>query len=1126
MNRNQFLFLLFFLLFFQTISYSQTQDNLLNKRIILKSGSYKLKILVEAVNTSNSVVITYNGEYISPEGLVTVTVKNPTIQQLLSDIEKSLSVSCLIRNNFIILQPKQQDNTFKITGLITDENTEEPLPGANIFIKNTLMGTITDDKGTFELILDNRNQELKISYIGYKTEYIDLSKTLNNDLKISLEPDVNFISEVKVVSKLRKFYNLDLGRPLETMNSFAIENTNVNNVSDILNGRFAGIWGTQTSGMPGDHQRIYIRGISSIFGSVDPLYVIDGVSVPMVNLRTLGIADLNTHDIENITILKDASSTALFGFQGGNGVILIDTKHEKKRNEISFYTKQGVQWFPARYDLMGTEDFLASMDSSESKIGIHIRQYYPAYSDTLANTDWQDRIFQAGKISEYQLSGSGTFLNTGFYLSGNYMNNLGIIKNSSYTRYSLAANIGRTFFKKLSIELGYRGSVQENRNNLDGYGGNQVIFEGINKSPCLLSTPSEFYYLNSNEFAYRIYQEYNPLSSYRSIDSVILKTKKTLDVATNMFRGALRYDFTDHLYLKFSSDISLRKYQYLTDIQKDSVELRGTYQRNNDLTPRIVYIKSDENVIVVNYMLNLKWGEKINNHEFSVFSGLKFYKDLVYWSDTVANEWGLGNEEYNSISTSDDAYIRNSMSIHGPSGNVYRNINSILGNFNYNYKAKYFVSLAGNYENLIEGTDLNEKQFFPSVAVSWDIAREKFLDGLHFMNHLKIYSSWGRAGNYPLNGLSQDIYSYETHVNWNDTTQSGKYIDQLANHSLKPEIVEEYNVGASIDLFKNSRVMASFDIYNKINRNLIIMRDIPGYFGGGEMFYNIGEIETRGKEITIEILPVLTENITWYSKFNFTSYAQKVNKLDLDSVIKFMNTDDILLPSFMITQNQDLGVIYGYKYLGSRATVDYQGTALSRAYYNGLFYLNADSSNARLEINDMVPIGNSIPRLIMNWYNSFSFKNITMDMLWSAVLGVDKYNSTRAATYVAGTNREINTFIYDSIYAIASTSLNNGSSSEQDPYAGAFYQSSYFVEDASFIRLKQLVFSYSPEWKLCNRIDMKFSLILENLVTLTHYKGYDPETSIYTDNNFSDNAIDRGAYPNPKSFYISITLTY
>ena len=320
--------------------------------------------------------------------------------------------------------------------------------------------------------------------------------------------------------------------------------------------------------------------------------------------------------------------------------------------------------------------------------------------------------------------------------------------------------------------------------------------------------------------------------------------------------------------------------------------------------------------------------------------------------------------------------------------------------------------------------------------------------------------------------------------------------------------------------------MASFDIYNKINRNLIIMRDIPGYFGGGEMFYNIGEIETRGKEITIEILPVLTENITWYSKFNFTSYAQKVNKLDLDSVIKFMNTDDILLPSFMITQNQDLGVIYGYKYLGSRATVGNQGTALSRAYYNGLFYLNADSSNARLEINDMVPIGNSIPRLIMNWYNSFSFKNITMDMLWSAVLGVDKYNSTRAATYVAGTNREINTFIYDSIYAIASTSLNNGSSSEQDPYAGAFYQSSYFVEDASFIRLKQLVFSYSPEWKLCNRIDMKFSLILENLVTLTHYKGYDPETSIYTDNNFSDNAIDRGAYPNPKSFYISITLRY
>lgn len=1117
-----------FLLLTCEFVYSQSSAELLNKKLTVEPGSYKLEKVVELINSSNSMIIAYNSQNISPESLITVTRKNPSIQQLLDDIRKSIPVTYIIRKNYIILKYIQQSNNQVIKGIVTDKSTNAPLFGAYIMINNST-GAISKEDGTFQLTLGSDEKELKISYIGYKTEVISLFTIDSNFLEIKLEPVNKAISEIKVTSKLRKFYNLDIGRPLEAINAKAIENTNLNNVSDVLNGRFAGVWATQTSGMPGDHQRVHIRGISSLFGSVDPLYVIDGVSVPTVNLNTLGISDLNAYDIENITILKDASSSALFGFQGGNGVILIDTKQGGKEKEITFYTKQGIEWFPGRYDLMNTNDFLASMDSSKKKIGVDIRRFYPANSSDLANTDWQDRIFQTGKMSEYQLSASGNLKDVYYHISGNYLKNTGIIRNSSYTRYTVAANLEKVIFKKLTVNIGYRGCIQKNKNNLDGYGGNRIIFEGINKSPCQLSTPDSLYYFDDfmGNFAHRTYQEYNDLNSSRVIDSVIDKTVKTLDVMTNMFRGTLKYELTPHLYLKFSSDVTFREYNYLTNIRLDNKRLWGLYIHSTGSSLRRNYIKSSENIIVINNALNMKWERKFEDHSFSFLSGVKFYKDLVYWSDSVGNNRGSSSYSDNTINLSDDAYIRNSMSLHGPSGNVYRHLNSVLGNLNYNFQEKYFISLAGNYEQLKEGLDLNKKKLFPSVALSWDIAREKIFNSQALLNHLKVYSSWGVAGNYPLNGLSKDIYSNETSVIWNNDTNSGKYIDHLANHQLKQEIVEEYNIGANIDLFKESRLIASFDFFHKLNRNLIILRDIPGYYGGGKMFYNVGEIETKGKELTIEAFPVLTDNFTWYSKFNISTYSQKVNKLAVDSMLKIINTEDILYPSFIIKQNSGLGDIYGYKYDGKWTREDElkKNKVLQYANNRGIKYLNADSTNKTIDVNDMVVIGNSMPKFVLNWENSFSYKTISLNMLWYAVVGVDKYNATRAATYVAATNREINVFIYDSIKGIASPSLNSPNSSAPK-YPGIFYQSSYFVEDASFIRLKQLVITYEPSKKIYDKIGLKLSLIVENLITLTHYKGYDPEATIYTDNNFSDNSIDRGAYPNPKAIFISATLKF
>ena len=844
-----------------------------------------------------------------------------------------------------------------------------------------------------------------------------------------------------------------------------------------------------------------------MFGSVDPLYVIDGVSVPIVNLNSLGIADLNIHDIENVTVLKDASSGALYGFQGGNGVIIIDTKQGGKENHLEFTTKFGFEYFNKRYDLMDTKDFLASLDSSQNKFNLGIRQYYPVYSNTQSSENMQNEIFKVGIIKEYQLSGSGNVKDINYYVSGNYYSHTGIIVNSDYKRYSVSANVEKKFADRASAEIGYRGSLQKNLDNLDTYGGNNLIFQGINKAPLIKSTPDSMYWYNydptSRYLVNRIYLPpyYTSLLGRELTDSLI-NNKKSLNISSQTFRASGKVKITDDIFINAATSLTLRSSDYLTYIRHYYI-----YNYTQWAFPDY-YLSSTENVVILNSQININLHKKIGGHEFNVISGCKFYKDNIYWNLDSSNN---SVENYNMAN---ETYIRGSSLIHGPRGSVIRDINSYLGNFIYNYKQTYFVSFAGNYENIKEGLYLNTAAFFPSVALNWDVAREFNTGLLPWLNHFNLYANWGRSGNYPLNSLSDDLYGQAYQI-INSKIDTGYSVRQLGNHGLKPEMVEEHDFGTSIDLFKNSRVIITSSLYYKTNSNLIIMRNIPAYYGGGQMFGNIGKLQTNGFELGLEVIPVLTQHFLWYSKFNFSTNHETIKQLADYSSIDIPSTD-MLYPDFTINVNGTLGNIMGYKILGPWTNAD-QAALLKNPLHtqyvniNGYKFLNADASDATISTSDKVALGSSIPAYTWNWYNSFSYKNFGVEMIWYAVMGTSKYNATRAASFATGTNRGVNKLISDSSRIFTNP---------------IFYQSSFFVENNSFLRLKELTFSYQPSKKFFNTANLKFSLSFENLVTITPYKGYDPEAAIYTDNTFSDNAIDRGAFPNPQAVYLSITLKF
>lgn len=754
---------------------------------------------------------------------------------------------------------------------------------------------------------------------------------------------------------------------------------------------------------------------------------------------------------------------------------------------------------------MNTKDFLSALDTSQKNNVADIRKYYPAYNNSLESTDWQNVVFRKGVVNEYQLSGSGNLGKTSFYLSGNYYSNEGIIANSDFKRYTIMANIGRNFTKRLSAGLNVRSSFQKNVNNLDLYYGNDIIPMVINKSPLYNSTPDSFYYVMGNGNMDRFNMGRTYMYGYSRIlfgdttsaDQLIRETMNTLNASVSSVNLALKYLLSQNFYINASSSATFRNnnyssYNFICPFYDYDHSTLGDYSE--------YYDKSSEQYILLNQQLNLNYFKMISNHDIKCTIGYRNYADNANWnldSSSIKPDWINDNRE--------NYFLEKNLSSYAKNGSVTRLIQSFVANLNYNYNRKYFLSFILNRENLKVNDLVNVSNWFPSAAINWDISREKILKQVSWLNQLNLYVNWGESGNYPVNAIAGNVYS-SYQYSFSDSIINGKSVSEFANHHLKSEISNEYNAGTNIKLF-NDRVFLTADYYTKINSNLIIMRDIPYYYLGGKMMYNIGKISNNGWEFNLELEPVSTENFNWYSVFAISFNRQKVLDLGNENQINLSSTD-LLIPDFVISENQALGNIYGYKYMGEwNSKVDEENRHQTES--NGSKYFKADTTTNSLGENDKVILGKSIPDYTWHWSNSFRYKNIFVDFLWYGVMGVSKFNSTKASTYMAGTNRGVTEFMQSGRKTLSDT---------------VFYQSSYFVENASFIRLKQVTISYLLPKKIFKFGELKLSLSFENFFTFTHYSGYDPEASINTDNSFSDFGVDRGAYPNPKSVYFTIDL--
>jgi TonB-dependent starch-binding outer membrane protein SusC len=1059
------------------------------ENLVIKLPSQKISVdsIFSLLKVQHNLVVSYSNRYLKKKEIYFST-NELSVKEVIGKIADLNNLNYIVHGNKIILYPQKK---ILINGTLKDSKTNEIIAGAVVKIVHKNQGMITDESGYYSIPVEaGKKNNIQYSFIGYKSLDIVVTAFFDTAIYIKLEKDTTQIDAVNINKKKHEYLQLDIGRPVQTIDAKEISSQSINNASDLLLASLSGVWAVKSSGMPGDHINVRIRGVNSIFGNVDPLYVIDGVTVPSMNLNSLGVADLNIHDIENISVLKDVSSAALYGFQGGNGVVMIDTKKGDRGNHLQFSSKFGIESFNRRYELMNTKDFLASINLNKTYQISNIYKYYPEYSDTLKNENMQNKIFQTGIIKEYQLSGSFNVHKVHYYISGNYYDHSGIIVNSLYKRYTVLANAETQFTDKISVSIGYRNSIQNNKDNLDSYGGNNIIFQGINKSPLIKSTPliyyGDYYGLNKRNYT-EIGYEVEPT------DSIIKNTSKKEDNTSYTLRGSLSIKLTENFIITVFSDFTKREIDYSSDILHYflGIEHMTPYVMKPNIYQTNIKLRSDEDIALLNNQIRMNWEKKIELHEFMVTAGCKIYKDKAHWR-SYSNVSNLDN----NVRNVDEMYIRNSLSVFGPGGTVVRDIKSFLGNVVYSYNQKYFVSAAANYEMLKEGKYINYEALFPSVACSWDLAKEYRFNLPGWINQLQLRVDWGRSGNYSLNSLSY-IQTDSSYYYYSNSYYKGLGIREYGNPLLKPEMVEGYDFGLDLDCFKNSRLILNVDFFSKTNSNLIILRDIPKYYGNGKIFYNIGEMNSSGQEFSIEVIPIWTKKIQWFSRFNWSVNKQYVKKLVDNKTINIAGNN--FFPDFTIRQNEKLGNISGYKIIGPWTADDET---------NSPDYPHAGNYKFT---STKVSLGNSFPDQTWNWNNIFRYDNFSVGILWYASLGARKYNATRAATYAAGTNRDVNNILQGNNAAM---------------FNPEFYRTSFFVEDASFIKLKQLVFTYESKKKLFNSVGLLLTLSFENLVTFTKYKGYDPEASIYSDNRFSDNSVDKGAFPNPRGMYLSLTLNY
>ena len=978
--------------------------------------------------------------------------------------------------------------THQISGKVSDV-AGQPVAGADVFVLGTTNGTTTDQNGNYVLSVSPQDV-IRFAFLGFVDQ--DVKAGNQTVLNVTLVEDTQFLEEVVVVG-YGTIKKSSAAGSQSSVSDKAFADQRVTRIDQALQGRATGVQVTNTGGAPGAEVRIRIRGANSILGDNSPLFVVDGFVGADFN-------DINPNDILSMEVLKDAASTAIYGSRGANGVVLVTTKNGAKNEKVSvsYAGSVSVSNVLKKFDLLNAEEFAQVYNEYNEAVGSSARYTMDDFAKN-GGFDYQDYVFRTALGQQHQLALAGGSNSTQYRVSGNFLKNEGIIKPSEYQRMAINANVNSQINKRLSVRFSGSGIVSSGSRTAGDYtGANGVLTQALGWAP--VTNP----YTEDGG-----YTQNDPYSSVKSNPLSMINDSESINERFNVrVLGGITYEIIDGLKFDFSAAGSKTSTvgkswsgDYISNgkpSSSKSTSTSSTVQTTTQLSYDKTFGKHYINAVVANETQSYKY-ENLNGTATNLlFAYLKYDNLSQAESNTV-------NSGYSSWA-----------------------LLSYLARVNYTYDNRYVLSLSVRRDGSSKFADGNKFSTFPSAALAWNAHNEQFIKNLGVFSTLKVRASYGLTGNQAISSYAT-LSSYNTsgqqYAFSNGTYTSGMNIGNPGNPDLKWETTAQTDLGLELGFF-NGRLTAEIDYYRKDTRDLLMNKQIADYQGGGTITSNIGAIRNSGIEFMVAGDIIAKKNFTWNSSLNYSYLKNQVVDLGeeeyVTSYADFSGSQENI-PEFIYKVGEPLGSIYGLKYLGpwQKSEADEAakyGMKPGDAKYEDL---NGDYQYSG---DDAQIIGHGMPTHTLGWNNTITWNKFTINAFFQGVFGVDKMNYTRMM-YLKATN--------DYRAPTSAEALDRYIPGvQEDAYIPAysstskwFAQSSMFLEDASFIRLKNLSVAYAFKVKRVG--DFSVSLNATNLFTITSYKGIDPEASNLGGGS-SDirQSVDYAAYPNSRTFTLGVNVTF
>jgi len=940
-----------------------------------------------------------------------------------------------------------------IKGVINDEQGETII-GASVIIKGEDTGTTSDMDGRFTLEAPE-GAILVISYIGYHTQEVKVRK--RSLLRVVLKEDNQLLDEVVVVG-YGTVKKSDLTGAVSGVSNRQYKNQPVQRVENILQGRTPGVEVTATSGMPGASMKVRVRGTTSINKSSDPLYVIDGI------ISSSGLDGINPSDIQSMEILKDASSTAIYGSRGSNGVILITTKQGSEgKAQVTFDASVGLSTVRKQYDLLNAYEYATALNDIRGSSTISAEDL-EAYKNGTKGINWTDLLTRTGITQDYRLAISGGNEKVKYLISGNVLDQEAITIMSDYKRYGIRANIGSEVKPWLTISAKLNASSLHKHNE-----GGANWLHVTNFSPTMELKDPETGVYNTDPYNMIGSSPYGEMIVNNS-DSYSYNLNANLTLLFKIMKGLTLsvqggYDYDNSPSYSFRSKLDSPG---AINSASNTNALHNYWQNTNNLT----------------------WQKQFGDHSFTAMGVWEISRSwdsqLKGTGSNLNNEsvgyWNLGNA---AIRDASNSYTEFSLA-------------SGIVRANYDYKKRYFITAALRADGSSKFQGDNKWGYFPSAAVAWDIAQESFMSNQHVLDQLKLRASFGVTGN-------QDIAAYSTlgmlsgaSYGWGTSTSSTGYWGyQFATPGITWEKTYQYDLGLDMSI---GGFNITVDWFKKQTKDLLFQKQVPKYNGGGTYWVNQGKLNNTGVELSLTTFPVKGA-VTWETSLNASYVKNEVADLAGDDFVLTANYSDLGGPMQIMKPGYPMGSFYVYQWKG----FDDKGANL---------YQKADGSlTTNPTSDDLVVKGQASPKWTVGWNNTVTWKNWTLNVFFNAATGYDRLNISR---FMAASMTGVSRFVtlrdayfkgWDHVANKADALYPSLTNTDNKSYAN----SDFWLEDASFIKLKNISLSYRIPRRVLKFASVQLSVSAQDLFTITRYKGMDPE--VYT----SYDGLDYGAYPIPRT---------